>query len=117
MGFDIYAIDEEGNEVAYLRAYMGAFRMCREQGYDWFKLIDAEECDGGVSGTGESKRISLRNLEKALEVLKEHDPKGKLSGEGRDEWSYRKPLLKGFMDKCVEYCLKNDKKSILIKFL
>lgn len=116
LGFDIDVYDQDGKEIAYLRAYMGAFRMCREQGYDWFKLIDAEECDGGVSGTGDSKPILLKNLERAMAELERHDTKGKLSSEERDEWTYRKPLLKEFMQKCIEYCVKNNKKSILIAF-
>lgn len=76
MGFDIYAIEnvlwESGDEIAYHRAYMGAFRMMREQGYDWFNLIDAEECNGGVSGNGTEKFISGRFCFKCqMENIKE----------------------------------------------
>lgn len=55
MGFGIYAYDEDGNEIAYLRAYMGAFRMCKEQGYDWFNLID--ETRIVVLAVAEEKKI------------------------------------------------------------
>ena len=41
---------------------MGTFGMIQEQGYDWFKLIDATECDGGVSGLGIEKKIKLVKL-------------------------------------------------------
>ena len=119
MGFDIFARDGE-EEVVYLRAYMGAFRMCEEQGYDWFELIDAQECNGGVSGTGEEKQIKLSDLRKALKVLESHNPSGLASSlwneEKRDEWTHRKPILKEFMEKCIAWCEKNKKESILIEF-
>lgn len=116
MGFDIWAYDEKRHEVAYLRSYMGGFRMTAEQGYDWFKLIDASECDAGVSGNGDEKYISLDKLINALNVLEKHDPRGKLSSEGRDEWTYRKPQLKEFMEKCIDWIKKNNKEEIIIYF-
>jgi len=120
LGFDISAYDLEGKEIAYLRAYMQAFRMCREQGYDWFKLIDAEDQYCGVSGCGGQKEILLSNLRKAMKALEEHDTQGKLAdnrdGTFEDEWSYRKPLLKEFMEKCIAWCEQNKKDSVLIGF-
>lgn len=116
MGFDITAFDEINDEVAYLRTYMGAFRMLREQGFDWFKLIGAKDCDCGVSGCGETRLIWLDNLERALEMLRKHNPEGKLSSEGRDEWTHRKPLLEEFMVKCIKHCRDNDINYISIYF-
>lgn len=104
------------HEIAYLGAYMGAFRMLYEQGYDWFGLIDAYDCDGGISGNGNSKYIQLADLEKALRVLNEFDPKGRLSSEGRDEFSHRKPILQEFMGKCIKWCKENNKSEIYIYF-
>jgi len=116
IGFDIYALNENGKEIAYLHAYMGAFRMLYEQGYDWFELIDAYDCYGGVSGNGKSKQILLTNLENAMKILETYNPQGKLSSEGRDEFSYRKPILKEFMEKCIIWIKENQKKSIKIEF-
>ena len=116
MGYDIYALDDKENEIAYLRAYMGAFRMCREQGYDWFKLIDAEDQDGEVSGRGGTKKIKLTNLQNAMKALLKHNTRGVLTEEGRDKWSHRKPLLQEFMQKCIDYCKNNNKKTIRILF-
>ncbi|GAH99790.1 unnamed protein product, partial [marine sediment metagenome] len=42
-------------------------------GYDWFKLIDANECDGGVSGLAIEKNIKLVKLQNAVEKLKKYD--------------------------------------------
>lgn len=124
MGFDIYAYesDKETTEIAYLRAYMGAFRMCREQGYDWFELIDAYECYGGVSGNGNGKYIALTKLLNAMYELQHHDTKGKLADSSfdgtdmRNEWAYRKPILRKFMRTCIEWCTKNKKKEVYIYF-
>ena len=120
MGFDITAYDNKGNEIADLHAYMGAFRMLSEQGYDWFTLIDAIDCNCGVSGCGRSSPISLVNLKNAMQKLDTHDTKGKLAcnsaNDYRDEFTYRKPMLKEFMQKCIDWCEKNNRKSIRIFF-
>jgi len=135
MGFDITALKitkreftrikdiwKKSDEVAYHRAYMGGFRMMREQGYDWFKLLDAYDCYGGVSGNGTAKIIKLTFLKNALKVLLEHKPTNLANvspvGDdvGRDEFSDRKPRLKEFMEKCIRFCEKNKKQGILIYF-
>ena len=93
-----------------------------EQGYDWFKLIDASDCDGGVSGNGNEKQISLSNLKNALKVLLKHKPNCLANGgwkgeiDLRDEFSYRKPILKEFMEECIKWCEDNKEDSILIYF-
>lgn len=122
MGFDITAEDLKGKEVAYHRAYMGGFRMMAEQGYDWFTLIDANECYAGVSGNGDTKKIQLKDLKYALEILLRHIPIG-LANNGlgdekdlRDEFNDRKPRLKEFMDKCIKWCKKNNQDKISINF-
>lgn len=129
MGYDITAYESAKTweninsvtEIAYLRTYMGAFRMCREQGYDWFKYIDAIELDGGVSGRGDGKYITLTNLENAMFKLDNHDTKGRLASSyddsgDRDEWTHRKPLLKDFMQKCIDWCMLNSKNEVFIYF-
>ncbi len=114
MGFDITAMDETGNEVADHRVYMGGFRMMYEQGYNWFELIDAMDCYGGVSGTGESKLIMKRDLIKARDILK--DFKVTKLSEDRDEISDRRESLCEFMQKCIDWCEKEQKDSIMIEF-
>ena len=115
MGFDIYAYDDEKKTVAYFRTYMGGFRMMKEQGYDWFQLLRAEDCDGGVSGNGTEKLIRKNALITALYVLK-HFEVIELSREGRDEISDCKIDLCVFMDKAIKWCEANDKEEILVYF-
>ena len=141
MGFDITAyntdkeiktkIDEYEDEVydydnleevSYHRAYMGGFRMMREQGYDWFELIDAYDCYGGVSGNGIAKVIFIEKLKNALNVLENHKPTCLVNnGFGdevdlRDEFNDRKPRIREFMKDCIKWCEKNKTEGILIYF-
>jgi len=123
MGYYISAYDENENEIAYLRIYSGGIVMTRELGYDWFKLIDASECDGGVSGLAIEKNIKLVKLQKAVEKLKTHDIKKKLaqinqnsSKSLHDEWSSQKREFLRFMSECINWCTSNKKNKILIGF-
>lgn len=129
MGFDIYALKSEKlsddwkkkDEISYHRAHMGGFRMMSEQGYDWFDLIRANDCYGGVSGNGNAKKIKLSDLRNALKVLLEHKPtnlanSGFDNEQDRDEFSDRKPRLKEFMEKCIKWCEENKKEDVLIYF-
>ncbi len=115
MGFDISAYDEEKNEIAEHRAYMGGFRMMCEQGYDWFDLIDAMDCYGGVSGNGTEKEIQKNKLEEASKILRDFKVT-KMSSEERDEISGRREILCEFMQKCIDWCNNNKKESINIGF-
>lgn len=115
MGFDITAIDDEGKEVSYHRAYMGGFRMMREQGYDWFALIDASDMDCGVSGCGGTKNIKLQDLKHALKELVNFEVTI-LSSEGRNEVEDRRYRLVGFMNDCILWCISNEKEEIEIHF-
>ncbi|MEX2681334.1 MAG: hypothetical protein Q6373_007020 [Candidatus Sigynarchaeota archaeon] len=144
MGFDIMALDDAGNDIAYLRASNRTFRMLSEQGYDWFGLLDANDCYGGVSGTGESMMISLDNLNRAMAALHTHDTKGRLGsvdplrspviGEqlraitGQepepstaednfvDVFTQFKPELERFMKACIDWCVSRSKIEIEILF-
>jgi hypothetical protein len=107
---------EKDDIVATMITYMSAFRFLREQGYDWFKLIDAQECDGGVSGLHIGKYILLEDIRHALDMAKNHDPLGKLTKDGTDEWTKRKPKLTAFMEKCIEWCVSTDRDRIYIFF-
>jgi len=124
--YDIYAYDENKREIAHLRAATGTFRRINEHGYDWFKLINASECDGGVSGMGVEKKIKLFNFLKAMKKLKSHKVKRELvkihddTKDGTtvlvDYWTSRKRKLRKFMRKCINWCILNNKDEILIGF-
>lgn len=113
MGYDIWAGDKDTyntDDEIYFRISMGGFRVIAEEGYDWFKLIGAEECDGGVSGTGEDKKIGIRKIEKACASLITHLIDGCYEA---DAIEYD---LLAFMEKCIKWCEKNNKRRIPIHF-
>ncbi len=130
MVYDIFALTSEeaieiGDDediiqkeeiVATLRVGMSRFRECFDQGYNWFELINAGECDGGVSGLAIGKYILLKDLQHAVEVAETHDPQGKLTLDGKDRWIHRKPQLIGFMQKCIDWCISNSQDRIYIYF-
>ncbi|MFX0148837.1 MAG: hypothetical protein ACFE8E_13950 [Candidatus Hodarchaeota archaeon] len=120
--YSITAFDDKGKEIANMSLAVGAFIRISEQGYNWFKLIDAIECNGGISGLGIEKKIKLVNLLKAMKKLKAHHTKGKWIKlpDGRslylDYWSTQKRVLRRFMRKCINWCILNNKSDILIGF-
>ncbi|MHA1193596.1 MAG: hypothetical protein ACTSP9_15135 [Promethearchaeota archaeon] len=123
MAYDITAYDENGKKIVHLRFGIGTFRKICEQGYDWFKLINAWECDGGVSGMGVEKQIKLVKLLKAMKKLKTHDTKGRLAQYSPllgnfiyDTWGSKKRILRKFMRKCINWCILNKRSEILIGF-
>lgn len=106
-----------------MNAYKEAIMIARELGYDWFKLIDAKECDGGICGMGIDKKIRLVELRQAMEKLKTHDIKEKVdqialysSSEIYDKWSPQKRNFQIFMRECINWCILNKKSEILIGF-
>ncbi len=107
----------------------------REQGYDWFGLIGACECDGGPSGTGARKKIPIASIERALKLLETHDTKGHVDSTARknramlaehpelavmidrtDAFTCMKPVSQSFMNNCLEFCKKNACKHVIMTF-
>ncbi|MEE9215622.1 MAG: hypothetical protein V3U54_12780 [Thermodesulfobacteriota bacterium] len=116
MSHDITGAPNDPKADIYIGTYMGAFRMLSEQGFDWYASINASDANCGVSGCGETLDIKLIDLEDSIKQLQEFNPDGTLSSEGRDEYTYRKPILLEFMGKCVVWCEKNNQDKIPIYF-
>jgi len=123
MGYYICAYDDNEKEIAYLRVIIGGFIITRELGYDWFDLIDAKECDGGVSGTAIEKKIKLVKLQKTVEKLENHNITEKLTQINpvsapsmQEDFNSQKGELLDFMRKCINWCILNKKSEILIGF-
>ena len=123
MGYYISAYDESEKEIAILKVIVGGFIITRELGYDWFDLIGAKECDGGVSGMGIEKKIKLATLQKAMEKLKTHNIKEELTqinpnmvSSMREEYNTQKREFINFMSICINWCTSNKKSEILIGF-
>ena len=124
LGFDIYAFDEDEEEVAYFRSHAGGFRWLSDEGYDWFALINAEDCDGGCSGTGAERDVQLEDLQHAMQVMDGLETIGPSNREialttdkySEDDVIYIAIELREFMKSYVRWCMKNGKQSIKISF-
>jgi hypothetical protein len=61
MGHDISGFNKAGEEIAYARFSMGNYNA-----YTLYRLLDANQYNAGVSGSGDSSTFSLQHFEKAL---------------------------------------------------
>ena len=124
MGFDIYALDEDDEEIAYFRSHAGGFNWLNDEGYDWFALINAKDCDGGCSGTGAKREVQLEDLQYAMLFMDNLEAIGPSNREialitdkySEDDVIYIAIELYGFMLSCVKGCARNGKQAIKISF-
>ena len=61
-----------------MEAPANSFEKIKYNGYDWFALINASDCDGVVSGLGVEKYIQLVDLKRAHKILLTMDEDNKL---------------------------------------
>ncbi|MFX1457485.1 MAG: hypothetical protein ACFFDB_19120 [Promethearchaeota archaeon] len=97
MGYDISSYDEENKRnIAGMEAPANCFEKIKYNGYDWFGLINASDCDGVVSGLGIEKYIQLKDLKRAYEILitmdKDDKLKNSLSGPLMDPMGISKMM-------------------------
>lgn len=67
MGHDIYGINKNGEEVAYARFSMG-----NPNAIFLYTIMDADNYNAGVSGTGEVTTFSLQQMEKSWNAFKKY---------------------------------------------
>jgi hypothetical protein len=65
MGHDISGFNKIGEEVAYAR-----FNMWNHNAFSLYRLLEADDYNAGVSGTGDSSIFSLQQIEQALNTYK-----------------------------------------------
>lgn len=100
MGHDIYGFNKAGEEIAYLR--FGAWNLTASVFYN---LLDANEYNAGVSGSGNSTTFSKRQLEKALSTYEQMCWKSN-SRNGFDHWEQKEIL--SFLAACLETAKKEE---------
>lgn len=103
MGYDISAYDKESKRnIAYMEAPANSFEKIKYNGYDWFALINASDCDGVVSGLGVEKEIRLVDLKRAYKILLTMDEddkfKNNLSGPLLDPMGMSKYVEKSIQE-------------------
>jgi hypothetical protein len=63
MGHDISGFNKIGEEIAYARFSMGNYNACI-----LYNLLDANQYNAGVSGSGRSTTFSIQQIKKALQA-------------------------------------------------
>ena len=99
MGHDITA-EYKGSEVAYLRRNMHS-----ETIHTLYLVLNCRDCDGGVSGNGRSKFISLKQLKYALDWATDE------ALDADDSEDYIE-----FIQTCIAFISSNKLKGISIHF-
>jgi hypothetical protein len=66
MGHDIYGYNKAGKEIAYARFSMGNYNAII-----LYDLLDANDYNAGVSGSGDSSTFSIQQVEKAMNTFKQ----------------------------------------------
>lgn len=100
MSHDICGYNKAGKEIAYARFSMGNYNAMI-----LYHLLDADDYNAGVSGSGDSCIFSIQQLEKALSVYKEFYKNGaSLSESDFLPWDQKQIL--NFLLNCFETAQK-----------
>lgn len=105
MGHDIFAQNDAGEMIAYLR-----YTMSDRNSYEIYKLLDVMNYHGGVSGIGISSDFSRPQIENALKNYDE--ARIRYAGNKKFEESQRKEIRK-FLTHCLETVKKEDTVQII----
>ncbi len=106
MGHDISAANSGGELVAYAR-----FSMWNRNADVLYDLLGAEECNAGVSGSGEIVQFSLQQIENALTRFTESIKNGSaLLDHESGEWDQKQ--IMEFLVKCLETAKKEGSVNV-----
>jgi hypothetical protein len=109
MGHDISGFNKIGEEVAYAR-----FNMWNHNASFLYRILEADDYNAGVSGTGNSSTFSLQQIEQALNTYKKiygHADSNKSNSDLLD-WDLKQILH--FIQNCLSTAQKEG--SVRIYF-
>jgi len=101
MGHDISGYNKEGNEVAYARFSMG-----NRNATIIYRLLDAFQHYGGVSGKGRSSTFSIQQIEKALRDCNQLFSNKATSHSSNDPIPWDQKQIQDFIINCLETAQK-----------
>ncbi|WP_077210758.1 hypothetical protein [Bacillus dakarensis] len=102
MGHDISGHNKAGEEIAYARFSMG----------NWnarilYNLMDANDYDAGVSGTGECTTFSIQQIEKAVNAYMEYFNSGNILLDS-DIQNLDQKQIRNFLLNCLATAQKEE---------
>ena len=101
MGHDIYGYNNAGEEIAYARFSMGNYNAII-----LYDLLDANDYNAGVSGSGDSSTFSIQQVEKAMNTFKQiFGSVDSLSKNDSMDWDQKQIL--DFIQNCLATAQKD----------
>ena len=99
------AVNQANQEVAYVRFSMGNY-----SSIDFYRLFDALQYHGGVSGIGASAKYTVSQVERALQLFQQQFQQ-KNAKEESDFAAYERREIQTF----IENCLSTAKKEGIVR--
>lgn len=96
MGHDISGFNKAGVEIAYTRFGMGNYNAST-----LYSLLDVNDFNAGVSGSGDSSTFSLQQIEKALNDYKQLYNNGDTSLSESDSLTWDQKQILNFIQNCL----------------
>jgi hypothetical protein len=100
MGHDIYGYNKTGEEIAYARFSMGNYNASI-----LYSLLDANDYNAGVSGSGHSFTFSLQQIEKAMNAYK----KLYHNGDPSEFLAWDQKQILSFIQNCLVIAEKEER--------
>ncbi|WP_062105534.1 hypothetical protein [Bacillus niameyensis] len=111
MGHDISGYNKANEKICYIR-----FNMSNPTAFLFYKLLDAQDYNGGVSGIGAYETYELPDIEKALDHYYEiFGNEGDIIDQKNLDFAtwQRREILK-FINSCLETAIKEG--SVRVAF-
>ncbi len=107
MGHDISGYNKAGEEIAYARFSMGNYNAAI-----LYSLLDADQFNAGVSGSGGGSTFSIQQIKKALNTYSQFsDNDNSLSDDDSLTWDEKQ--IKRFILNCLATAQKEGSVKIL----
>lgn len=107
MGHDIVGYNQTGVEIAYVRFSMG-----NRNASLLYSILDANDYDAGVSGSGGSTTFSIKQIENALNAYKEICSKGDPNQSKSNFEIWDQKQIMNFLVNCLETAQKEASVSV-----
>ena len=103
MSHDICGYNKAGEEIAYARFSMGNYNATI-----LYSLLDANEYNAGVSGSGGSSTFSIQQIEKALNTYKKFFNQNDSSLSESDFLAWDQKQILNFILNCLATAQKEE---------
>lgn len=107
LGHDIYGYNKAGEEIAYARFSMGNYNAMI-----LYSLLDANDYNAGVSGSGHSSTFALHQMEKAMNAYKKLYKNGDSSSLDSESLEWDQKQILSFIQNCLVVAQKEERVKV-----